>query len=202
MNRTSSIQLKVSAVCGVLAPTIAFACILLSIAFYPQFTWFNNALSDLGVVEGVTSVLFNLGLIISGFSALIFGLGLLVSFRDKALGITGALLFMIDALALALIGVFNENLKPMHYYFSVIFFMLYPVSILVLCSEYLLSKRMKMGLFTFATAAFAGTVWAVQFTFKPFPGVAIPETLSALAASTWAVVVSVKTFKQSSHGKG
>lgn len=180
MNKEDDSWLKISGVCGVLAPIIAFAFVLSAIASHSQFSWLDNALSDLGVVDGATAVLFNLGLIISGVLTLIFSVGLFMLLHNKVLGFAGNLLLAVDALALALIGIFPESARPMHYYASVAFFALFPISILLICAEFLSSSRKKMGLFTFVTAAFAAIVWTVQFTVRPVPGVAIPETLSHL----------------------
>ena len=44
---------------GIVAPMIAFVCIGGAITSYPQFSWTNNALSDLGVISGITENLFS-----------------------------------------------------------------------------------------------------------------------------------------------
>ena len=54
--------LKISGVCGTIAPIVAFTFILLAILNFPQFSWTENALSDLGVQEGVTQYYLILGL--------------------------------------------------------------------------------------------------------------------------------------------
>ena len=54
---------KIGASSGIVAPIVAFVCILTAIASYPTFSWTNNALSDLGVVPGITGSLFNFGLL-------------------------------------------------------------------------------------------------------------------------------------------
>jgi len=98
--------LKISGVCGTIAPIVAFTFILLAITSYPQFSWTGNALSDLGVVEGVTAVLFNSGLIIGGILAIIFASGLFIFLRNRVLGRIGAFIFTLAALALVAIGIF------------------------------------------------------------------------------------------------
>ena len=81
MNLKNVNWLKISGVCGILTPLVAFTFISLAIASSPQFSWTDNALSDLGVVEGVTAVLFNSGLIIGGILAIIFASGLFIFLR-------------------------------------------------------------------------------------------------------------------------
>jgi len=58
-------RLRISGICGFLAPIFAFAFIFSAVVSYPQFSWVDNALSDLGVMAGVTAVLFNSGIIIA-----------------------------------------------------------------------------------------------------------------------------------------
>lgn len=202
MNKAGDVRLKAFGICGVLAPVIGFMCVLFAVASYSQFSWFDNALSDLGVVGGVTAVLFNFGLIVSGVLTFVFGLGLFAFLHKKVLGVAGVLIFILDAWALTLIGIFPESAKPMHYYASVAFFVLFPVSMFLICAEFLSSSRIKMGLLTFVSATFAAIVWIIQFTIRPVPGVAIPETLSALAASAWVVILGLKMFRDASHSKG
>ncbi|MEM3725737.1 MAG: DUF998 domain-containing protein [Candidatus Bathyarchaeia archaeon] len=191
-----SLWFKVAALSGIITPIVAFSCIALAIAYYPPFSWTDNALSDLGVVEGITSIVFNGGLIVSGILATIFAVGLYAYLGESTVGKAGSLLFVLDTLALMLIGVFPENVKPTHYYVSVMFFMLFPIAMLVLTATFLKKVKTKMGLFTFLVAAFAAAVWIIQWTVGFGSNVAIPETLSALAASAWAIVLGVKMLKE------
>jgi hypothetical membrane protein len=177
---------------GVLTPIIAFACIIEATVLAPSFSWTNNALSDLGVMPGTTSILFNTGLIISGVLAAIFATGLYIAFKNSVLGQVGAITFLVCALALMSIGVFTENVKPIHLYVSVAFFALSPISMLILTAHFFLSTKRREAVFTLAVASFAAIAWIMEFTIKYVPGVAIPETLSALAASSWSVVLGFK----------
>jgi len=185
------IWMKISGISGIIAPIIAFTSILLAIVYSPSFSWKENALSDLGVQEGVTAVLFNTGLIISGILAILFATGLFTFLQGNLLGRIGALVLVLDAFALVAIGVFPENVKPVHFYASVAFFTLFPISLLFLGTAFLRTSKMKSGLFTFIVAIVAAIVWIIPFG----RGVAIPETLSALLASTWAIILGFKMLQ-------
>jgi hypothetical membrane protein len=198
MNSKRAVWLKVSGISGILAPLVAFTFISLAIVYSPQFSWTENALSDLGVQEGVTAILFNYGLIIVGILALVFASGLFASQR-MMLGRIGAFILILAALALMAIGVFPENVKPTHYYVSVGFFVLLPISILVLSATFLLMAKVKLGLFTFLVAAVAAAVWIIHWTIPFGSGVAIPEALSAVSASTCSIVLGFKMLKEASH---
>ncbi|MEM2521737.1 MAG: DUF998 domain-containing protein [Candidatus Bathyarchaeia archaeon] len=189
------VWVRFSGICGIMAPLVAFTLILFAIASYPQFSWTENALSDLGVVEGFTSATFNSGLIAGGVLALIFAVGLF-RFQTKAAGRVGALIFVLAALSLTGIGVFPENVRPIHYYVSVAFFALSPIALLVLCVAFVQARQVKMGWFTFSVALFAAAVWVFHWTVGFGANVAIPEALSALAASVWAVVVGYEMLKE------
>ena len=189
MNLKNVDWLKISGVCGILTPLVAFTFISLAIASSPQFSWTDNALSDLGVVEGVTAVLFNSGLIIGGILAIIFASGLFIFLRNRVLGRIGAFIFTLAALALVAIGNFTENFGRIHYYVSVAFFMFAPISMLIICATFFVMGKMKMGVFTFLTAIIAALIWILQFAMRYVPNVAIPETISALLASTLSIVL-------------
>ena len=190
--------LKISGVCGILAPIVAFTFILLAILNSPQFSWTEKALSDLGVQEGVTATLFNSGLMIAGILLLVFVSGLFV-LQKTMLGRIGVFISVLAALALVAIGTFPESVEPTHYYVSVAFFLLLLVSMLVIGATFLLTARVELGFFTFLAAIVAALVWIMQWTIGFGSDVAIPETLSALSASTWSIVLGFQMLKQGSR---
>jgi hypothetical membrane protein len=199
----NALWLKVSGICGFLTPIIAFALIFSAIASYPEFSWVDDALSDLGIVEGATAVLFNSGLLISGALCLIFATGLFVYLKKHFVGKIGAFIFVLASLALFAIGVFPENIRPTHYIVSVAFFVLLPISLLVTVGTFWLMHKTRMATFTLLVAVAAATPWVLYFAFAIHyvPGVAIPEAISAFAGSVWAVVLSGKMLRKASHSK-
>jgi hypothetical membrane protein len=180
---------------GILTPVFAFVFIGLSIASYPKFSWTNNALSDLGVVPGVTATLFNFGLYIGGLMSLWFAIGLYKLVNQNALGKIGALIFAGASLALEGIGWAPENVRPFHYLFSVAFFSLMPVALLVIAAYFLTARRKRLAAFTLLIAIFAAAPWVLYFFIRYVPGVAIPELLSALAGSVWAIVLGWRMYR-------
>ena len=202
MNSKKGTWLRISGICGIMTPLVALVCISLAITYSPQFSWTENALSDLGIQEGITAPLFNYGLIISGFLALIFAKGIFSLMQTSIFGKIGATAFILDTITLIAIGVFPENAKPMHFYASVIFFLLFPISMFILTAALLRQRQVKTGLFTLAVAMIAATPWVALLLVRYVQNVAIPETISALAASTWAILLGVKMLKQTSHSNG
>jgi hypothetical membrane protein len=188
-NRNS--WLTISGAAGILTPIIAFTCIILAIISYPAFSWTDNALSDLGVQSGATASLFNYGLIVSGLCALAFAVGLFIYLGEKTLGKTGTSLFILATIALISIGMFPESAEPMHYYASVTFFFLVPVAMLVIVATCFQLNKPKLAGYTLFAALIAAAPWILQFTVSYVPNVAIPETISAISASAWSVVVGL-----------
>jgi hypothetical membrane protein len=180
--------LKISGICGLLSPMVVFSCILLAVAYASDFSWMNSALSDLGIMPDPTRILFNSGLIVGGILAVVFAARLFSFFKGKSAGQAGAFLFLLDCLALIAIGIFPESVTPMHIYASVAFFMLFPLSMFLMTAYFVLASRGRMAAFTFLISVFAAVVWILEFWVPYAPGVAIPETLSGIAASIWVVV--------------
>ncbi|MGD6805937.1 MAG: DUF998 domain-containing protein [Candidatus Bathyarchaeia archaeon] len=187
---------RVGAAAGIAAPIVAFTCILSAIASYPLFSWTNNALSDLGVVEGVTSVLFTSGLVTAGVLAVIFAALGLFNYADSRLGKAGSIVFAAACMALVLIGIFNENYRPTHYLVSVAFFALAPIGLFILTSWLYRSRQRGTAALTVAIGFIAAIPWILQFTINYVPNVAIPETISALAVGAWAIIMSTKILKK------
>jgi hypothetical membrane protein len=188
--------LKVAGISGVIAPIVAFTCILAAIASYTPFSWVDNALSDLGVQSGVTAPIFNSGLVISGLLFLVFAIRLFRSVGKSRLGKAGAIILCLACIALVSIGIFNENFKPTHYLVSVAFFTLMPISMLVLVTSFWFAGQRRLSLFTLAIALAAATPWVLQFTVSYVSNVAIPEFVSGFAGAMWTAVVSVMMLKE------
>jgi len=194
--------IKISGICGVLAPFFAFALIFLAVASYPQFSWLDNALSDLGVVPSVTAVLFNCGLIVSGVLCFIFATGVFAFLGVKTVGRVGAFFLVLASLALVAIGIFSESFGSVHFFVSVAFFVFLPVSMIVVVGAFWLMRQVRMAVFTLLTAVAAAAPWILLVLVRYVSGVAVPEVVSAFAGSVWAVVLSGKMLKQASRSKG
>ncbi len=191
-----SLTKKIGAAAGVAAPILAFTSILSSIATYPAFSWTNNALSDLGIISGITGPLFNFGLCVTGVLGLVFAiLGLYVYFDKGWVGKLGSTFFAAATISLILIGIFNEHFSPTHYIVSVGFFSLAPIALFILTFAFWLDHNRKMSAFTIVVGLAAAIPWILQLTINYVPKVAIPEAISALFLAVWVIVFAAKTLK-------
>ena len=105
---------------GLVAPLIAIFFIVVSIVLSPWFSWWSNALSDLGhsVNSGVAPI-FNFSLLLSGFLTTIYSI---TSFRNHAKYTSYVL--VIVGLTLQLVVAFNEVYGSLHFQVSVLFFVI------------------------------------------------------------------------------
>lgn len=193
--------LRIAGTCGIIAPILAFTFICLAVASYPQFSWMDNALSDLGVVPGVTEALFNYGLIISGMLFVVFSTGMFLFLGEKIVSRTGAFVLALACLALVAIGLFPENVKPTHYLVSVAFFVLLPISMLIIAGAFWFMSQVRMAVFTLIAAVAAAAPWILYFSVHYVSGVAVPEAVSGLAGTVWTVVLGCKMMREASRAK-
>ena len=169
---TKGVYRRIGAYAGIAAPIVGFICILSAVASYPHFSWTNNALSDLGIISGVTGPLFNFGLVASGLSAFLFALfGLYNYFIATLVGKVGAEAFEAATLALIGIGIFNEGFQGTHYILSVAFFVLAPISLFILTFAFWLRHERGMAVFTVLVGLAAALPWILQFAFNYVPNV-------------------------------
>jgi hypothetical membrane protein len=196
-----AVLLRISGAYGVLAPVLAFAFILGAVASYPPFSWTSNALSDLGVVSGVTAGVFNSGLIICGVWCLMFAMGLYVLLSESVVGRVGVFVFGLACVALMAIGMFPESVSPTHYLVSVTFFVLLPISLLITIGGFWRTGQMRLAVFTLVAAVVAALPWVLLFAVRYVSGVAIPEFVSGLAGGMWTVVVGYKMMREASQSK-
>ncbi|MFN4132826.1 MAG: DUF998 domain-containing protein [Candidatus Hadarchaeales archaeon] len=186
--------LRAASICGVLAPIVAFCAIAGAVSISPWFNWEKNALSDLGVRQG-SDVIFNSGLVAAGGLAAIFSLGLFLTMKN-GIGKVTAVLFLVDSIALVGIGVFPETAGEIHLWFSVVFFATFSIFAISFFIYSITQKWLKMAVGALVAGAGATLPW----TFR-WEGVAIPETISALFASSLTLALGLILLKKGEMGR-
>ncbi len=179
---------------GIIGPIIAISLIIISIALSPWFSWWDNALSDLGVSP--VANLFNAGLIICGICCTIFSIGFLISINEKKyLMRTGSIILCLATISLIGIGVFSEDFGVMHFYFSVTFFVLLLIASLLLGASMMMDPELKtIGIIIFLV----GVLGIIGWVLPRGHGVAIPEAISAFPACIWFAILGVKMYRLAS----
>ncbi len=114
---------SIGAHAGMIGPIVGLAMLFIAIYYAPWFSFSVNSLSDLGI-NGYSFV-FNIGAIASGIMIAVFFISLLYLFKRSAIfSILGA----IGAIALEMVGVFNET-YPIHVLLAAIYFIAVPIAI-------------------------------------------------------------------------
>ena len=168
------------AILGLAAPAVLFVTIAACILASPWFRWEANALSDFGhATKSSVAPVFNLGMMLTGLIMLLYAL---LSMRGHAKKAAYSLMF--SGFALQLIGTFNETFGRLHWYVSVIFFLAVMVTTIV----YGIEKKSVLALM----GLIAVVPWILYYSGMIQVGVAVPETLTALAVTPWIVSSAVK----------
>ena len=175
---------------GIIGPVIALSSVFMDVTLSPWFSWSANALSDLGVHSYY--YLFDGGLIIEAMLNVVFVVGLFGMFRNK-MGIAAPLL-IISGASLGFVGIFNENHPPFHVIFAMIYFLLFPVSIIIFS---LRTRSFSKPLSGFGIALsivsliaiFFGIGMVFNFLSLPGIGLAIPEIVEAVLLSAWMITL-------------
>jgi hypothetical membrane protein len=149
----------------------------------PWFSWGNNALSDLGhSVDSSVAPLFNFGLLLSGFFTILYSI---LSFKNHAKYTSYFLMF--SGLALQLVATFNEVYKPLHFQVSVLFFL----TLCFVSVSYIIEKRSVLAVVALVIGFASWILYGLEIYSA---GIAVPETVSSLAVSTWVMLSALRLY--------
>ena len=173
-------HLKYSGIAGVV---VYWLFVAWSISRNPWFSFWKNALSDLGSPEmAMASWIYNYGLIATAVFIVAFSVYLVLSAGNK-LQTTGGAYISISAIFLALIGVFHAGTRP-HSFVSTYFFVPFFLGMLL------------YGAGSKETAIRYGSILlfalAVLGTLVNWPSVALIETYEIALIMAFTLVVAIK----------
>jgi hypothetical membrane protein len=94
---------------------------------------------------------------------------------------------MFSGFILQLVGTFNETFGRLHWNVSVLFFL----AMMVMTIVYSIEKKSLLALLSLIAAV----PWILYYLGMIHVGVAVPETLTALAMTPWVVSSAVKIYK-------
>jgi hypothetical membrane protein len=177
---------------GIIGPVFTLLLIWINIFLFPGgFSWYKNALSDLGV--HTYSYLFNYAVTAGGIMILVFSYGL---YRRRFSNIPTTVMFIIGAIGLSMVGLFNEDAYPtMHFISALLYFFLFPIGIIYYSLTFALKhlSLIPVGLSMAAislVAIIAGIIQVeTKFIVTGF-GLGLFEMIEAVALSVWIIVVA------------
>jgi len=166
---------------GIIGPVVAFLFMAISITLSPWFSWWENALSDLGhaVTSDVASV-YNFGLLLAGFFIIIYST---TAFRNHAKYTSYFLL--ASALLLQLVAAFDEVYVFLHVLVSMLLFISFGIASIV----YAVERKCGLALVAFMVGLVS---WALYLAGIYKAGIAVPETISSLATVSWVILSALK----------
>ena len=193
------VAVKIAGLCGIAGPLLSLLFISLAISnSLSWFSWEDNALSDLAGTQATTTVatIFNSGLIIGAILSIIFAVGLMQTLHKRIIGFTGTLILLLADISLFAIGVFPETVVSIHFYVSVAFFSLFPISLLLIGASMIKETSEKtLGFATILFGIFA-IMSAAPIMLAGVADVGIHELLAVLSGSMWSIVLGIKRYRQ------
>ncbi len=182
-NNMDILQSKLTFILGIIVPIAVLVMIFSATAASPWFSWQNNALSDLGTSE--VGILFNSALILAGGFTILFALHI----RKYKLKNVDIIALVFAGASLTLVGIFTVE-HPFHIVFSVLYFMLYPVAMIIIGLK--ISGR--YGIYRTFTVG-SGLVALIAILI-PHQGLAIPEILQAMVIIFWVIASSLYFYRK------
>lgn len=211
MGLEKSNYLKFAGLCGMLLPIIVFAFIGISIYLYSDFSWFENWLSELAgepgeepiwAARGLSSILFNAGIIIAGFFGLILVSALWnLPLLNSKVGRIGKTFLLIDILALISIGVFPNTTGIYHIVASVLFFAFVPIALVPLGIEFRRNRENKIGNFVVLLGIISFFSFPLFLIPEPLGSNALVEMIPSLSIAICAILFGFYLLKGSYHLK-
>ncbi len=181
---------RLGLLCGIAGPAVFLVLYSVAMAGDPDYVFFNNYLSDLGVGEAAWA--FNSAVIMAGLLCIPFILlGIRPNLDGGVMATLGVAAGTVGCVFLILVGVFTEDYDPTHYIVAIGFFASM-LAALGFMSWSLHFTRPKTKVVTEVTqSAFAIDVIVAVFGFNPRT-----ETVAVLLIIVWAVSLAVLFLRQ------
>jgi len=178
---------RMCALFGVIGPVLAYIFIGAAIASAPWFSWWDNALSDLGHAANRDSAPFyNFGLACAGFLVAIYAVTAFGRHSRYARICLAASAFMLQ-----LVAVFDEIYGTLHMIVSVLFFVFIGIASVVYATE-------KKSLIAAAASVIGIGSWVLYWAGLYKAGIAVPEIISATAVASWIISSAFRIIWQRS----
>ncbi|MFP4609201.1 MAG: DUF998 domain-containing protein [Candidatus Natronoplasma sp.] len=177
-------------ICGILTPFVAYGLISISI-LVNDFSFAENALSDLGAAEAAHHNIFNFALIFSGLLFLIF---ILSMFRlsESEIGIIGLVGLIIGSICLVLVGVFPLGTSP-HMILALLFYSFSIGGMMVFGLDQFLEFEHVWGILIWSNLGFALIAIGLVGTLSP-SGIAIYEIIGSIPIMQFSLVFGSRLF--------
>ncbi len=186
-------SLRKETLAGLVGPVIGLGFVLLAIALAPEFTWEDNALSDLGRWFNtdlgpnpfLRAAIFNAGLIAGGLLIVYFTLSLIRQIRDIVVRLT-LLSFVVTGIFLTGVGIFPGNIKFPHGLTALGFFLSLPPALALTGLGLLRPQSTRIGGAVLILLAILSVV-----LFRPWTTFAIWEYTMAMVGTSGVIIIGI-----------
>lgn len=184
---------------GLLAPVVGVVGMVLAMLTAPSFAPLEQGLSHLGIADGIASLFFNGGVILTGFVAFPFGIFIALT-TETAWERRGVAAIWVSVFSMFLLGFFPMDSYLIHLGLGLSFFVLMTVGFYFYGAGNVLAGDVRHGLVTIALGVIHETAWLVWGAtfFRGFdgqllraPGILLPEVVGIAVLIVWAYRVAV-----------
>jgi hypothetical membrane protein len=172
---------------GTPSPVIGAIMVLISISMTPGWS-LRQPLSDLGS-EGLGSVIFNNGLLMSGALTMLFAAALFEFTKGDIIGRVGSAAFLLYAIAMCGVGVVVIDLGVAHDQFATILFLMIPISSALI--SYNLYRR---GLMRYAALGVIALLFGVAPWVIGGSVDAVKELVALIPFGIWHVMLGLHMY--------
>lgn len=149
--------------------------------------------------HGLSSILFNAGLIIAGAMGVVLGLGMRkLDFMNSLPGKAGTLFFITDAAFLIGIGIFPETTGRPHTFFSIAFFVTIGICLLFMAIALFRIRRKNLARLTLVLLLFGMIAIPLFITPKPVGSNAVAEMIPIISVAVFSIAFGYELL---SYGK-
>jgi hypothetical membrane protein len=168
---------------GLIGSLTAIFFVFVSIFLSPWFSWWNNALSDLGhSIKSEAAPWFNFGLLLSGFFMILYPI---IIFRKHAR--YTSFFLVVAGFSLQLIATFDEVYGSLHLLVSVLFF----VALGLASTSFAVEKKSVVALLALVIGAGSWVLYDAEIYSAE---VAVPEAISTIAAFVWIMLSALEIY--------
>lgn len=178
---------KFAGLIGIIAPILGLSAVFASTLLWKDFSWSQNALSDIGISP--VADIFNYSLILVGVLNFVFALGFVKAYAKGALFYLGGIILILGGGSLSLVGIFTEDYGALHSYVSIGYFILFPIAMILVGAAF---KKANMSIEGYlSTLAGISALFVIlsaiilRWNVSLGLGFAVPEIAEAIIIAAW-----------------
>lgn len=182
---------EIAGLLGMIAPFVAYGFISIAILLHDDFSWGDNALSDLGALGADLNIIFNIGIIITGCLTLFFILGV-IELLEREIGYLGLGITAGAMICFIMVGLFPSGTAA-HYWVAIGFFALLFIGLTVLGIDQMMEDVDRpWGIVLLSSVALSGA--AAWMVLSQGLAPAIPEFIGTIPMTQFSLLFGARLY--------